>query len=1146
MSEERYQHVMNIFLEAADLDGAAREAFIDLACQGDDRLRRDVERLLAADQDGGDLFEEERLEKGHEILASALGVGRGEKDLAGSWSPSVPEKIGPYRIVEKIGEGGMGTVYLAEQDHPQRRVALKMIRPGLLTENLLKRFRFEADVLGRLRHPGIAQIYGAGEIDAGAARLPYFAMEYVEGRELRAYAEENDLDITVRIELVARICDAVHHAHQRGIVHRDLKPENLFVVDEAVTPTATDGAVFAAPGQPKVLDFGVARATDADIQMTSMQTDTGQLIGTIAYMSPEQVAGASGRVDERSDIYSLGVILYELLAGRLPYDLRKKPIPEAARIIQEDEPTRLGSVVASCRGDVDTIVGKAMEKDRTRRYATAAALASDLRHYLADEPIAAHPPSAFYQLKKFTKRHKGLVAGLVLSFLILLAGSVTSLNFGVQALRGEKRALESKAEAQRAAIRLEITAADAVGENDPLRGLKHLEAVPPEFRGWEWRHLYTRFESHLCEFMVGETSGTPGRSGVPKFVVNAAFGPEGNPRAAFEGDEGVDLVDLLSGEIVAGFRGAGALTDPVLSADGSLLAFLNKTDGTLIVENVRTGTRLLGQSVEPSEILDLRFSPDSSLLAVGSVRRGALVIDIKAGRTRFSTAPFPTEARKVAFSSDGSRMAVIGGNFGDDRCDGGLFFLYIYSIEGERLVYRVFGDGAVALAVAPDGQHLAVGHFQRMISIFDASTLEVTHVLHGHTKPVSAVAFSPDSAHLASASIDGTTRVWNLLSGTTLRVLTSAPTKQPVASLVFSPDSEMLVAANRSGARVWAWRRDARLVLDGHRSFAYTVVFSPDGRLIASSEWDDKICLWDALTGKRLATLPVAGGRAGLAFNPDGSRLLGSQLWDPATGDRLTDPRSHDDERILKAFAGITKDELVWAHFVRGGAQFSRWNGPQALSSDRSRFAKAYGSGEIQIRETAATGKTESVARHDAPVLTIAFSPDGKKLALGDIKGVIKVWDLVGKTELATMREHQGEVFSVNFSPDGSRIASGGNDGTVILWDGETFERVAVLRGHGSYVHSVAFSPDGTQIASASGDRTVRVWDTVSRTERFRQIGRAEALRIEVEPMVDDLLRELPTPMDVADRLRAAGHLDDATRGAVLRLLLEKCASRDE
>ena len=274
--------------------------------------------------------------------------------------PRVPDRIGHYRVVGLLGEGGMGSVYQAEQDNPRRPVALKVIRPGLVSPPLLKRFAQEAHILGRMRHPGIAQIYEAGLADDGS---PFFALEFVRGLPLDEYARPPAIGTAERLELLAKVCDAVQHAHDHGIIHRDLKPGNI-LVDEA--------------GQPKVLDFGVARADD-DLRTTADRTRTGQLVGTLTYMSPEQVAADPSAVDARSDVYTLGLILFELLAGRLPYVLEDLPLPEVALVIREREPVRLGSADSAFKGDVETIVGKALDKDKVRRYASAGELAADLR-----------------------------------------------------------------------------------------------------------------------------------------------------------------------------------------------------------------------------------------------------------------------------------------------------------------------------------------------------------------------------------------------------------------------------------------------------------------------------------------------------------------------------------------------------------------------------------------------------------------------------------------------------------------------------------------------------------------------------------------------------------------------------------------------
>jgi len=340
------------------------------------------------------------------------------------------ERIGKYEVQRVLGEGGMGMVYLAQQDSPRRLVALKVIRPGALSENMLRRFEFEAHLLGRLQHSGIAQVYEAGMTQDERGRpLPFFAMEFIKGVTLTEFADRRGLGTRERLELLARICDAVSHAHQKGIIHRDLKPGNI-LVDES--------------GQPKILDFGVARATDADLKTTTMQTDVGQLIGTVPYMSPEQVSGDPAELDTRSDVYALGVIAYELLAGRLPHDLQKKMIHEAVRVIREDEPTRLSAINRTLRGDVETIVAKALEKDKSRRYATAESLASDIRCYLADQPISARPASGWYQFQKFTRRNRTLVVGSVTAVVLLVAG-VVGTSVGLRrALIAERQAREAE------------------------------------------------------------------------------------------------------------------------------------------------------------------------------------------------------------------------------------------------------------------------------------------------------------------------------------------------------------------------------------------------------------------------------------------------------------------------------------------------------------------------------------------------------------------------------------------------------------------------------------------------------------------------------------------------------------------------------
>ncbi len=340
-------------------------------------------------------------------------------------------KIGNYRIVRLLGEGGMGAVYEAEQDQPRRKVAIKVLKTAFASPELVRRFEREFQTLGRLHHPGIGEIYEAGTADSGFGTQPFFAMEIVYGLPLVAYANSEKLNTRQRLALMIKICEAVEHAHQRGIIHRDLKPANILVNEH---------------GQPKILDFGLARVTDGDMQMTR-QTDVGQLVGTLPYMSPEQVMADPHALDTRSDVYALGVILYELLAGKLPYDVSRH-MTEIVKTIQQVDPAKLSSINRAYRGDIETIVAKALEKDRSRRYGSAAELAADIRRYLDDLPIAAQPPSTTYQLQKFTRRNKALVVGAAVVLLTLLVGVVISTWQAVRARRAERRAQAETATAQ--------------------------------------------------------------------------------------------------------------------------------------------------------------------------------------------------------------------------------------------------------------------------------------------------------------------------------------------------------------------------------------------------------------------------------------------------------------------------------------------------------------------------------------------------------------------------------------------------------------------------------------------------------------------------------------------------------------------------
>jgi non-specific serine/threonine protein kinase/serine/threonine-protein kinase len=415
------------------------------------------------------------------LLALAIPAENVGRYDAGSMLP-LGTTMGRYRIVRLIGDGGMGAVYEAEQESPRRTVALKVIKPEFTSLELLRRFEQEAQALGRLQHPGIAQIYEAGAADTGHGPQPYFAMEFIHGQSLREYADRHNLSARDRLGLLARVCDAVHHAHQRGLIHRDLKPDNI-LVDET--------------GQPKVLDFGVARVTDGDMQAT-LYTGIGHLVGTLEYMSPEQVLGDPLALDTRSDVYALGVILYELLADRMPYTIGKSVL-EAARTIRETDPARLSSFNRSYRGDIETIVAKALEKDKTRRYSSAAELAADIRRYLNDEPIVARPPSASYQLQKFARRNKALVTGAIVVLLVAYGATATWLAVGFSRERDRLVQAQKENSIER----------DRWSEPSPIPFFSTDEELLPFFRNERSKTPPSSTDEELLAFGSNERSKTP-------------------------------------------------------------------------------------------------------------------------------------------------------------------------------------------------------------------------------------------------------------------------------------------------------------------------------------------------------------------------------------------------------------------------------------------------------------------------------------------------------------------------------------------------------------------------------------------------------------------------------------------------------------
>jgi serine/threonine protein kinase len=469
----------DIFIEALQKEDAGqRAAFLQATCGDDDQLRQSVEELLAEH------------EKDASFFLDSPPRGADETVEIAPITEKPGTRIGPYKLLQQIGEGGMGVVYMAEQSEPvKRRVALKIIKPGMDTRQVIARFEAERQALAMMDHPNIARVLDAGATESGR---PYFVMELVNGISVTQYCDERHLTPRQRLELFLPICQAVQHAHQKGIIHRDLKPSNVLI------------ALYDDQAVPKVIDFGVAKATSQTLTEKTMFTQLGQVLGTMEYMSPEQAQRNQLDIDTRSDIYSLGVVLYELLTGDTPFDrqrLRSAAFEEMLRIIREEEPSKpstkvstsarapsiaanrsidaekLGSMI---RGELDWIVMKALEKDRSRRYATASNFAEDVQRYLNDEAVEACPPSAQYRFRKFARRNRSaLVTASIAAAALITLTIVTALaaarfrdlaNYNADLVAQKETSLHAETDAKNSARRAQDDAEDALGDARRQRG----------------------------------------------------------------------------------------------------------------------------------------------------------------------------------------------------------------------------------------------------------------------------------------------------------------------------------------------------------------------------------------------------------------------------------------------------------------------------------------------------------------------------------------------------------------------------------------------------------------------------------------------------------------------------------------------------
>jgi serine/threonine protein kinase/WD40 repeat protein len=928
--EKQPLSVKAVFDRAFEIDcPGERAAYLDEACAGAPELRQKVMALLKAHADAGSFLESP--------LAPLS---------AAAYEPLTERPgtvIGPYKLLEQIGEGGFGIVFMAEQQQPVRRkVALKVLKPGMDTRQVVARFEAERQALALMDHPNIANILDGGATPTGR---PYFVMELVRGIPITDFCDQNQLPIRERLGLFLGVCQAVQHAHTKGVIHRDLKPSNVLVTLHDGTPVA------------KVIDFGTAKATGQQLTDKTLFTGFAQMIGTPLYMAPEQAALSNVDADTRSDIYSLGVLLYQLLTGTTPFEkdrLRGADYDEIRRIIREEEPPRpstrlstLGQAATTLstqrktdprrlrqlvRGELDWIVMKAQEKDRNRRYETASAFAADVQRHLNGEPVQACPASAWYRFRKFARRNRRALSAVALVMLALGGGSVASTWQAIRANRAEK---------------------DAVGQRDLAR---QAERLANEERD-KARRAEMKTEA-INQYLVQNllTFSRPGRFGYRETDTTVAQVLEEASRdveTAFPGQPELEAsVRLTIGNTffrLGKFKEAERHLRKGLNLQGDLLSTSTDPWGREYAETA-FATKRLGLALQA---LGRKEEAKAFVVRGGEARRR---IEIRRIPFKVNAFPFSLHPLNVVLSPDGHWLLASG----DDRC------LRLYDVATGMEIHRLVGHGLpLGLAFSPDGRHALSGSDDKTVRLWDVFTAKELCTFTGHTDFVKCVAFSPDGRHALSGGGDKTIRLWDIQSGKELRKLVGHAAIIHQAS--FSPDGSRILSSSTDGTiRLWETATGAEIrCFPKAWTVVTTIVFSPDGRRALSTH-EDGSRLWDLETGTEIRRIRNAAGIGPTVFTPDGHHAVCSGdtrgkwcLFDLDTGKEV---RSYHVEAPLrsKQICVSPDGRLAVCGNFRGSISIWRLGEPPPMGQELA-AARQYYDQKCRARGPAAPGTLQAL-----------------------------------------------------------------------------------------------------------------------------------------------------------------------------------------